>query len=115
MTASLLIARLRSLSVSLHSEGTRLIVDAPRGVITSDLREQIARLKPELLSELEAKARALNPDSTTTKAIREIAALLATAYRRSTNIPQVRKTLRPGSGDPELANSDAESVHGVVP
>ncbi len=27
--------------VSLHTDGTRLIVDAPRGVITSDLREQM--------------------------------------------------------------------------
>jgi TubC N-terminal docking domain len=114
-TASLLIVQLRTNGVSLRSEGTRLIVEAPSGVITPDLREQMTHLKPQILSALEAETLASEADSVTTKAIPEIALLLAAAYRRFTNIPQVRNTPRPGSGDPRLANSDAESVHGVVP
>jgi hypothetical protein len=113
--ASQLIARLRTKGVSLRSDGTRLIVEAPGGVVTPDLREQMTCLKPEILSALEAEVLAPRADSVATKAIPEIGALLATAYLRSVNIPLIGKTPRLTSGDPRLANSVTESVHGVVP
>lgn len=115
MTASLLIARLRTNGVSLRSDRTRLIVVAPRGVITPELREQMACLKLEILSELEAEAFAHTADSATMAAIYEIAVLLTTAYARYTEARPARRSGTSDSGDRELANSVRESVHGVVP
>jgi hypothetical protein len=49
------------------------------------------------------------------EAQREIAALLAGAYRRYSTIERVGNDQSPNSGDKELANSSSSSVHGVVP
>jgi len=116
MTATaLFIAQLRALGVSVRSNGPRLIVAAPRGVITSELREQMARLKPHILYELEAEAPALYADTPAWEAIREIAALLATAYRRRQELQREQVGLPRKSVDDALANLARSSVHGVVP
>jgi hypothetical protein len=115
MTATaLFIARLRTLGVSLRPDGTRLIVDAPRGVLTSELREQMGCLKQDMLSELEAEALAVY-DTPARNALREIGAFFATAYRRSKNLRPVEEISGQDGGDDELAYSSRESVHGVVP
>jgi hypothetical protein len=45
----------------------------------------------------------------------KIATLLATAYRRSKRVPQLKESPRLDSVNDELANSSGTSVHGVVP
>lgn len=52
-----------------------------------------------------------NPNS---DVLKEIAALLASAYRRSKNHLPVGNVACQASGDDELANSGAKSVHGGV-
>lgn len=108
--ASSLIARIRSLGASISSDGTRLSLKAPRGAITSELHEEIARFRPAIVAELIGETQTTSREGTPTKTISEIANLLATAYRR----------FKPGSGgvkntaDSGLANSHYPSVHGVV-
>src|ERR1700690_1470343 len=104
MTAvSQLIARLRTNGVSLRPDGTRLIVDAPRGAITPDLHQQMMLVKPEILSALAAEAPGPREDSVATKAISEIGILLATSYLRSVNVTQIGRAQGRDSGDPRLA------------
>jgi hypothetical protein len=50
-----------------------------------------------------------------TRALREIAGLLATAYQRYSAPQRVDSDRPEDSGDGDLANSGTESVHGVVP
>jgi hypothetical protein len=54
-------------------------------------------------------------ESTVAEALREVADLLAIAYRRSAAIERVGQDPSPNSGNDELANSSCSSVHGVVP
>ena len=105
-----LVARIRSLGASISSDGARLRLKAPRGAITSELREEIVRFKPAILAELIGETPKDSRDRKSTKAVGEIATLLATAYRR-------HKPACSGNcdtADSPLANSHNESVHGVV-
>jgi hypothetical protein len=53
MNASTLLDDLRSRDVLLEADGERLVVDAPAGVVTEDLRASLAEHKPSLLKILE--------------------------------------------------------------
>src|ERR1051325_4542259 len=50
MTVVEFLSRLRSLDVKLWSEGNRLRYSAPPGVVTGELREELAERKAEILS-----------------------------------------------------------------
>ena len=49
MTAAELVAHLRALDVRLSVDGDRLRCSAPKGVLTEELRDQLATRKVELL------------------------------------------------------------------
>jgi hypothetical protein len=111
--AASLIAKLRASKVSIRSEGGRLIVEAPSGVITAEVRAELAKRKSELLAALEAEIP--EQDSALTHAQNEVAGLLAVAYKRYIAIPNVGAGRNTNSGDAALAKSPGQSVHGVVP
>ncbi|HKY08805.1 MAG TPA: amino acid adenylation domain-containing protein [Candidatus Binatia bacterium] len=56
MKAAELISRLATLDVRLSVAGARLRIDAPKGVLSADLREHLARLKKDVLAELRRSA-----------------------------------------------------------
>jgi len=53
MTATALLDELRTKGVHLTVEGEHVAVDAPKGVLTDDVRQAIRQHKPELLDLLE--------------------------------------------------------------
>ena len=56
MSATDLLSRLRCLGVVLEPNGERLRVDAPRGVITGELLEELTANKVEILNMLQGAA-----------------------------------------------------------
>src|SRR5437588_3819440 len=67
MTARNLLSLLRGKGVEIKSSGTgRLVIDAPKGTITSELREALASNKAELLRILQAEQLTEQPSATTT-------------------------------------------------
>ena len=56
MSAAQLLARVRDLGITLTGNGDRLHYEAPRGVLTSELRQSLAAHKPQVLAELEREA-----------------------------------------------------------
>jgi hypothetical protein len=110
-----LIRRLRKAGVTIRAEGSRLIVEAPAGIITSELHALLIQQKPELLTTLANEADdGVNGDGEVARdqAVRDIMGLLATAYRRYLTLRTLRGEKR--IGDARLANSGSPSVHGVV-
>lgn len=78
------VAELRRAGVTLRATGDRLTVEAPVGLVTPRLREELARRKTELLSALEGSVeRRIDPLDK--EVIRDVAKLLATSYRRYLN------------------------------
>src|SRR5262245_46993356 len=49
MSVAELVSQLKSLDVKLKAEGSRLRIDAPKGVLTDRMRAELAQRKPELL------------------------------------------------------------------
>jgi hypothetical protein len=113
MSASSFLVQLRSVGISVSVEGDHLIVDAPAGVVTAELRAEFAVRKAELIAALEVGHDDLD-DSDLIQVRREIADLLAIAYRRYAAVVRAGDR-QPSSGIHELANFQHSSVHGVVP
>jgi TubC N-terminal docking domain len=110
-TATSLVSSLRAAGISIRVERGRLLLEAPRGTITAEIRSQLASCKAELISILELEEEHRAKDPTTVEALREATALLATAYQRWRRIPRIAEV----SGDPlnaELALRAGQSVHG---
>jgi hypothetical protein len=114
MNATLLLARLRGAGVSISSLRGGLIVEAPPGVVTAELRAELVRCKAELIAWLEKSQHDAHEDSIVTEARYEIAGLLAKAYRRFSATQRVSGD-QPNSGNNGLANYPSSSVHGDVP
>jgi TubC N-terminal docking domain len=112
MSASSFLVQLRSVGISVNVEGDRLIVDAPADVVTAELRAEIAVRKTELIAALEVGHDDLD-NSDLIEVRREIADLLAIAYRRYAAVMRACDH-QPSPGTHELANSRRSSVHGVV-
>lgn len=113
MTAASLLAQLRSEGVSVRLESDRLIVDAPAGSVTDELRAQLRERKAELIAALEGEHVRLD-ESSLIEVRRKIADLLAIAFQRYTAVERAGEHGKT-SGNDELANSSRPSVHGVVP
>src|ERR1051326_4101011 len=113
-SATSLVVNLRRVGVSLRAEGTRLIIEAPLGTVTPEIRRQLVHLKQELLAALAKESGApISRDQAAIDAVREIAGLLAVGYRRFSAIRRVpldRHDAQPQSG---LALRDGSSLHGV--
>src|SRR5215813_4896695 len=56
MTAIQIIDELKTRGVILKVANDKLAVDAPRGLITAEWREELSRLKPEIISILKSSA-----------------------------------------------------------
>jgi len=63
MTLADLLTDLAARGVILTAEDDKLIIDAPHGVITSELRERLAEWKPALLDYLGRAARGTEPET----------------------------------------------------
>lgn len=50
MTPALLLAELRHRGATVYARGDRLVIDAPAGTLTAELRQDLTALKPELLT-----------------------------------------------------------------
>jgi hypothetical protein len=110
-TATSLLASLRAVGILIRSEEGRLVVEAPRGIITPEIRSQLAKRKTELVSILKLEEEHKANDAITAEALRKVAALLATAYQRRQRIPRIPEV----AGYPlniELALPAGQSVHG---
>ena len=109
-----LITDLRKAGVRLYREGTRLMVEASPGVITPEIHAQLLRSKHELLTALGKESRErTGDDPTAADAVREIAGLLAAAYRRQQEIRRVPTDHADAEPQHGLALSGEPSVHGV--
>lgn len=110
-TATSLVASLRASGISIWAENRRLLVEAPQGTITPEIRSQLTKCKGELISTLEFEEKHRGKDPVTVEASREVASLLVAAYRRWQKIPRIPEVLDdPPKG--ELALSPGQSVHG---
>jgi hypothetical protein len=115
MTTVPLLVKLRRVGVVVSAKAGRLILDAPAGVITAELRRELADRKTEIITALLAESVRPDQDSALTEARHVVADLLATAYQRYSAPRRAGSDQRKDSGDGELANSSVSSVHGVVP
>jgi hypothetical protein len=110
--ATSVLARTRAAGISIHAKSGRLIIEAPQGLVTSEVRAELAQQKTELMRALaEEQRKQERGDDAVTQAFAEIAGLLATAYRRYAKVQRVPL----GSTDSvnkELALSPVVSVHG---
>jgi hypothetical protein len=107
-----LLGELRAAGVSIRSEGGRLIVEAPAGLVTAEIRAQLVKCKAELVSALEPDLSPPSEDTIEAGAFREVAGLLAIAYQRYARIQRVPADQPKDSTLQQLALSVGESVHG---
>jgi hypothetical protein len=110
MNPAKLLAHLRNAGAILQLHGERIAIEAPAGVITADTRKQLGRQKAELVSLLRAAEPQI--DRLATEAVRELASMLAAAYRRYSKVPRVPVDGTPESPSGGVALSGMSSVHG---
>ncbi|PYS45217.1 MAG: hypothetical protein DMF71_00800 [Acidobacteria bacterium] len=107
MTASGLLSQLRESGVEIKISGDdRLVIDAPRGAITPELRSALASHKPELLQILKAEqtgAPAVNQESNEPGA-----AVIEQIKTPAAAEVQVEETQTPSAGSEEIRQLEAE-------
>jgi hypothetical protein len=107
-STDIFLAKLRRAGVVLRASGDRLVVEAPVGLVTPQLRGELARRKEELVFALQDSidVRIVPSDR---ELIHDVARLLATGYRRYLN----RQTASVGGLESAngVAFSGAGSVH----
>jgi hypothetical protein len=106
VTAAELIGRLAALGASIRVTGSDLALRAPAGVITPELRAELARNKPQLLAALGERS------DTDRQAICAVAAILARAYQRCGSIPRLTPSRDAERMGEQLAFVRQQSVHG---
>jgi hypothetical protein len=113
-SATSFIANLRRAGVSLRQEGSRLIVEAPHGVVTQDIHAHMVRSKQELLAALARESAGLaNRNQEAADAAHEICGLLAVAYGRFSAVRRVATDRSGAQRRNGLALPGELSVHGV--
>lgn len=114
MNSAALITDLRKAGVQLYREGTRLIVEAPPGIVTPEIRAELLRAKHELLTAVDRRSsEAMGDDQIAAEALRYIADLLALAYRRSAAHGHTSAHREAAHIPRGLALPGEASVHGV--
>jgi hypothetical protein len=113
MNAAALLSMLRNAGATISSGRGRLIVEAPPGVLTAAVREDLAKHKAAVLALLGATPKNTDEDPILHEAFREITNFLVVAYRRYAAVSRVGQD-RISDSPPKLAISSGESVHGVV-
>jgi hypothetical protein len=102
------LAELRRADVVLRVSSDRLVVEAPVGKVSPQLRDELARRKKELIFALEGSIE-LRIGPMDKELIRDVAKLLATGYRRHLDRQTVSVgVLESANG---VAFSGASSVH----
>ena len=82
------LADLRKAGIIVRANGDRLVVEAPAGLVTTQLRDELARRKTTLLFALrDSTEPGLGPEDS--ENLHEVASLLAVAYQRFLRIPKV--------------------------
>lgn len=105
---------LHARGISISAGGGRLMVEAPEGVVTAELRGELMRRKAELIATLETTQQRTEA-SKLLQAQSEVASLLAAAYRRHAAVQRVGTDRQAAAADCSLANAGGSSVHGDVP
>jgi hypothetical protein len=67
MNAASLLAQLRGAGISITSNAGRLILDAPAGAVTAELRAELVKRKAELIATLETARGYLREDPPVTE------------------------------------------------
>src|SRR5438132_12388534 len=98
MTASSLLSQLRELGVEIKvSDDDRLVIDAPRGAITPELRSALASHKPELLKMLKTEENA-DISAPTHKPSEPVRAVVEETRSPEAAAAQAREAKAPGAG-----------------
>ncbi len=107
-----MLGKLRAARILVRFEAGRLIVEAPVGVVTAEIRAELVRHKAELMSSLAVDSgHRTGQEPIATEAIREVASLLAVAYRRHVKVQRAPVDEPTESVNRELAFSTRQSVH----
>jgi TubC N-terminal docking domain len=90
-----------------------LIVEAPAGVLTPDIRAELVKRKAALICALQrVQVAPLIEDPLTRQSLHKVAYLLAVAFQRYAEIQRVPIQQPEDAVTKELALSPPESVHG---
>src|SRR5687768_17934969 len=101
MSARELLVQLREKGVDVKANGDRLVIDAPRGAITPDLRDALSANKAEILQILTAPPIERTPP-------RPEPALVQVPV--ATSEPAVQRTAPSRSSEPEAISPERSSV-----
>lgn len=105
------LADLRKAGIIVRANGDRLVVEAPAGLVTTQLRDELARRKETLLFALRDSIELrLVPEDM--EILREVANLLAVAYQRFLRIPRVPAEEASCKATVGVALSGESSVYG---
>jgi hypothetical protein len=111
MTTAEFLSSLNEMGIAVANEDGKLVIDAPAGVVTVQLREELARRRNELIAALGMRSEHTE-DDVLTHAQRNIAGMLAGAYRRLLVGEQTDINREVTSVTNRLACPCASSVHG---
>jgi hypothetical protein len=105
---------LHARGISIDANGGRLMIEAPEGAVTAELRGELLRRKTEIIAALDAVQQ--RPEASNLIEVQnEVAGLLAIAYRRHSAVQRVGADREAAGADCGLASAGGSSVHGDVP
>jgi len=108
--ADTFLADLREAGIVLRASGDRLVVEAPAGLVTSQLRHELVRRKGELISVLRGSVE-IRIDPLDNERVCDVAKLLAAGYRRYLKTAEAAVNQRRNTSSDGLAFRPASSVH----
>jgi hypothetical protein len=114
MSTQDILSTLRARGISISACDGRLIVEAPEGAVTAELRGELIKSKAELIATLKPP-QPRTDGSGLLEAQNAVASLLAMAYRRYAAVPRVGTDRKASAADCGLASAGGSSVHGDVP
>jgi hypothetical protein len=114
MSTAAFLEALHARGISISANDGRLLVEAPEGLVTPELRRELLRRKTELIAALDAVQQ--RPEASKLIEVQnEVAGLLAIAYRRHSAVQRVGTDRQENAASCSLANLGASSVHGDAP